>query len=571
MIEYNPGRWSVWFAFQLAGSVLPKASVWATSCSCMAFVLHFLLRRYDLEEHIEIGTSATNVFGGFTFILGFLVVFRSQQAYSRWWEGGTLLQQLRGEWFNAFSSLMAFCNSSPDKQREVFVFQQRMARLTSLLYSSALQQVTTMDHPKFELIELEGFDMDSMKFLDETHDRCEVVLQWIQRLVVEANSAETIKIAPPILSRVYNQLGNGIVNLNNARKISDFPIPFPLAQMLSMMLIVHWFTIALVAAAGVKYVPWATVLPFIAQIAYWSVNYIAVELENPFGDDDNDLPLQDMQRDLNKSLKGLLHPLALFSPAFVLKGDDQKLRLVECDFDTYVKETSFSDRKTRMLKRKGARKFKKDKAPQDVQRREGMLRAFSASIIGAVPDVDARSGPSERSQPLELLTMSRERSPLTVDGEDMPLRLPAAREELVREADWQGSATLESRITDDNLFQIEQSLDNNVQNEDTIEVQLNRELVRISSAMEGHLARVVQEIHEWQKVSALPIKPIQREATGDSFAASFGNVGPPAVMRQSLSGLLPEVSAVQVTPRIEQREARFHESGCSPSLAACRL
>lgn len=35
--------------------------------------------------------------------------FRSRIAYNRWWEGGTLLQQTRGEWFNGFSSLIVPC------------------------------------------------------------------------------------------------------------------------------------------------------------------------------------------------------------------------------------------------------------------------------------------------------------------------------------------------------------------------------------------------------------------------------------------------------------------------------
>lgn len=69
---------------------------------------------------------------------------------------------------------------------------------------------------------------------------------------MEANTAETIKIAPPILTRVYNQLGNGIVNLSNARKIADFPIPFPLSQMITVMLLFHWVVTAVVCATAVS-------------------------------------------------------------------------------------------------------------------------------------------------------------------------------------------------------------------------------------------------------------------------------------------------------------------------------
>merc|ERR1719262_485338 len=159
-----------------------------------------------------------SLLSGFTFILGFLIVFRANNAYSRWWEGGTLLQELRGEWFNAFSSLMAFSNSSPSKRQEVKKFQHQLVRLVSLLYASALHQVCTMEDKCFYLIDITGFEQESLAFLqsDLCHDHCEVVLQWIQRLVVLADANSVIKIAPPILSRVYNQLGNGIVNLNNA-------------------------------------------------------------------------------------------------------------------------------------------------------------------------------------------------------------------------------------------------------------------------------------------------------------------------------------------------------------------
>merc|ERR1719261_1071062 len=119
-------------------------------------------------------------------------------------------------------------------------FQHMLVGLVSLLYGSALHQVTTMADRNFELINVDDFDPESMKFMHQAHDRCEVVLQWIQRLIVDANNSEAIKIAPPILSRVFNQLGNGIVNLNNARKITEFPIPFPLAQMITVMLLFHW-------------------------------------------------------------------------------------------------------------------------------------------------------------------------------------------------------------------------------------------------------------------------------------------------------------------------------------------
>ena len=146
-----------------------------------------------------------------------------------------------------------------------------------------------MDEKTFDLFGLDGFEASSMAFLQESHDRCEITLQWIQRLIVESDAKQLLKIAPPILSRVFNELGNGIVNLNNARKITDFPIPFHLAQqaayiccmdpwikcamdftssvprMITVMLIVHSLILPLISAATVDNMSSAAGITFFAS------------------------------------------------------------------------------------------------------------------------------------------------------------------------------------------------------------------------------------------------------------------------------------------------------------------
>jgi len=144
--------------------------------------------------------------------------------------------------------------------------------------------------------------------------------------MVTQGREKTIMIEPPILSRVYNQLGNGIVSLNNARKITEFPIPFPLAQMITFMLLFHWLITAFICAASVERSFWAGILSFIVTFSFHSINYIAMELEMPFGDDANDLPLYEMQADLNASIKSLMHHLAQNPPHFAYKPEHKLLK-----------------------------------------------------------------------------------------------------------------------------------------------------------------------------------------------------------------------------------------------------
>ena len=61
-------------------------------------ILAVLLELYwDGEEWI---TSLNSVWSSYSFVLSFLVVFRNNQAYSRFWEGATLMNEMRGEWLN---------------------------------------------------------------------------------------------------------------------------------------------------------------------------------------------------------------------------------------------------------------------------------------------------------------------------------------------------------------------------------------------------------------------------------------------------------------------------------------
>lgn len=73
------------------------------------------------------------------------------------------------------------------------------------------------------------------------------------------------------------------------------------------MLIVHTVLTPIIITATVKSKVLAALLSFIATYGFNYVNFVAMELENPFGTDDNDLPLQHFQSEMNKCLLMLLH------------------------------------------------------------------------------------------------------------------------------------------------------------------------------------------------------------------------------------------------------------------------
>lgn len=328
MIDYDEGNWAVAFIFQLHGSVVPKALVWAVPAALMSGLLRLLVDDDTVAEFEDVATTSSTL----SFVLGFLIVFRTQKAYDRWWSAGQSLNEVRADWFNAYSSLVAFGNQDPALEKQLESWVHEIARYFSLLYGCALIQCSTSPTMELEFIDFSGVDTPHLRHLLNTHDKCELVLQWIQRCIVEADQNGLIKIAPPILSRVYNQLGSGIVKLTSARQIKAFPIPFLLAQMITALMLIHWVSNSVVSALSLQSVFTAMLVCFLGQMCFWGVHYIAVEMEGPYGGEANDLCLEDMQLDINKSLLAMADPLARKLPTFE-HDHDKPLARVSLDLN----------------------------------------------------------------------------------------------------------------------------------------------------------------------------------------------------------------------------------------------
>jgi len=117
-------------------------------------------------------------------------------------------------------------------------------------------------------------------------------------------------------SRTSATLAAGMVALQKARRISEFYFPFPYAQMLTVLLLGITFVQPLIAATFIKSPLWAGILTFIGVFTLWSISYVAQEIERPFGDSANDLPLVDMQVSFNASLTAMLETNSLTPPLF---------------------------------------------------------------------------------------------------------------------------------------------------------------------------------------------------------------------------------------------------------------
>lgn len=324
MIRYESG--DIFFnIFKCAGSVFPRAFAVACPCSLVSVMICLLIQHGYAEALVDPEESVLRdnaAWSGFSFLVGFLIVFRTSQSYNRFWDGCTSTHMMRAEWFDGCSSLLAFCRHSDAADADICIFQNTLVRLFSMLHSAALadiedtssEDVEDVASFQFELIDVEGIDDNSLLAVRDSEAKVELIFQWIQSLIVDNISTGVLSIPAPILSRSFQEIANGMVAFHDAMKISQIPFPFPYAQTCDFLLVLHWLIVPFVVTQWVKEAYWAFVFSFIQVFILWVLNMIAVELENPFGHDANDIDGQEMQLEMNTHLLLLMSPSAFRAP-----------------------------------------------------------------------------------------------------------------------------------------------------------------------------------------------------------------------------------------------------------------
>lgn len=313
MIDYSED-WLVSLLFQWKGSVAVRACLFAIPSALVSLLLVMAddFSPTFREDFNLMELSKSQLWAATTAILGTLLGFRTNRAMARFWEGTGLLHQMRGEWFDSISCCVTFSvGAVATKRKEVFRFRHTIVRLMSLCHGSALEEIAGNNSDPVETIDPLGLDNATLMHLKdckEVHDfnRVEVLLHLTQSIITKSLDDGILKIPPPILSRVYQTLSRGFVNLLNAKKIADTRFPFPYAQLITMLLFMHLLLTPMMISCLIKSKVWAPIFTFVPIFAEFSINFIGVELENPFGTDDNDLPLAHFQGEMNKCLMMLL-------------------------------------------------------------------------------------------------------------------------------------------------------------------------------------------------------------------------------------------------------------------------
>lgn len=226
------------------------------------------------------------------FVLSLLLVFRTNTAYDRWWEGRKLWGSLVNNSRNMSMKLNAYL---PD---EDVTTRYQLKRLI-IAYANALKNHLASEEIR---LELDSEEHPELLLLDKNkhvpNQVASLITKKINRLYTEG------KITGDQLITLNPELSSFAEICGACERIKNTPIPFSYSVFVKKFVFFYIMTLPFGFVFSLGYY----VIPVVAFIFFVlaSLELLAEEIEDPFDGDANDVPTEKIAKGIQKHIGEIL-------------------------------------------------------------------------------------------------------------------------------------------------------------------------------------------------------------------------------------------------------------------------
>lgn len=292
MKAYNPKDWfKILFFFQKSDTLIKLFPLLIFIAAYSAGIAYWEIHYLKLSENIWVkGIPTLHSLLG--FVLSLLLVFRTNTAYDRWWEGRKLWGSLVNNSRNLAMKMNAILAKDDPGTRLFF-------KETIPLYAFALK-----DHLQSEStrLSLDATDHPELEKINTSKHLPNQVATLMIEKTQELYSAG--KITGDQLIVINTELSSFTDICGACERIKNTPIPFSYSSFIKKFIMVYVLTLPL----GYVFTLGYFVSPIVTFVFYVlaSLELIAEEIEEPFGKDPNDLPMEKMAQNIRKHVGELI-------------------------------------------------------------------------------------------------------------------------------------------------------------------------------------------------------------------------------------------------------------------------
>jgi putative membrane protein len=288
MISYNPKNWSRFlFDFKKSDTFRKLLPMMFAVGTYSWFIAYLEISYFKLSDtsFIKNLTLLHNLLG---FAISMLLVFRTNTAYDRWWEGRKLWGALVNNSRNLAVKLNTMLAPGDEKNRSFFaeIIPRFSVELMVHLQSEATRfSLDERPHPEIP-------DFDRRKHVPNQ------VAGLILARVYELEKQR--QLTPDQLLLLNLELSSFLDICGACERIRNTPIPYSYSAFIKKFILFYIVTLPLGFVFNLGYL----VIPVVIFVFYVlaSLELIAEEIEEPFGNDANDLPMQRMAENIRKNV-----------------------------------------------------------------------------------------------------------------------------------------------------------------------------------------------------------------------------------------------------------------------------
>lgn len=284
MIQYNPKSWfslifDVYsrYVIKLLFPLILFAGV-LTTLLCFIFL-------DVLKVTIEDTKAFHSILG---LILGLFLVFRTNTAYDRWWEGRKLWGKLVNDCRQLSIKIATFL---PENAEEDRLFFKKMISNITFAMKNHLRDNNMVG-------ELDFFDEKTKERIIKSKHRPNIINKLLMERVVALN-ANGVLDSDKLF--IIDKEIKGFTDIIGAcERIKTTPIPYSYSMFIKKFLFIYCISLPMTFIGEFGY--WSILLVVVSFYFLMSVELISEEIEDPFGKDVNDLPLDELCVKIKKNI-----------------------------------------------------------------------------------------------------------------------------------------------------------------------------------------------------------------------------------------------------------------------------
>jgi putative membrane protein len=280
---------------RLALTVIPGVLPWVLLCGGYGFAIS-LLYHFGMFAAFADSKALANVVVVLNVALSLLLVFRTNTAHDRFWEGRKLWGEMVNVVRNAVRGIWIYIGEREPQDR----IKKKAAMRLVTAFAVAMKLHLRRDSVNPELEPLVS-PLQYQRLQQTNHAPLDLAF-WIGDYLQNQYEREQLNVFQ--LTDLQNCVDEMVDILGGCERILKTPVPLIYTIALKALLVAYFLVSPFGLVGGLG---WGTglVLAFISLI-FFSIDEVGAEIEEPFGHDPNDLPLDFICDTINRNVEDLI-------------------------------------------------------------------------------------------------------------------------------------------------------------------------------------------------------------------------------------------------------------------------